>query len=96
MNEDGAEHLYSTDINEPIVNFGVSVLAATPGALIDPFVLGSKDENDVQGYAGIPTDVNGLTFDANVDVGAAGGSSRGCSASTSRSTRAPTRSPTSR
>ena len=72
MNEDGAEHLYSVDINEPIVNFGVSVLAATPGALIDPFVLGSKDENDVQGYAGIPTDVNGLTFDANVDVGAAG------------------------
>ena len=72
MNEDGAEHLYSVDINEPIVNFGVSVLASSPGALIDPFVLGSKDENDVQGYAGIPTDVNGLTFDANVDVGAAG------------------------
>ena len=72
MNEDGAEHLYSVDINEPIVNFGVSVLASSPGALIDPFVLGSKDENDVQGYAGIPTDVNGLTYDANVDVGAAG------------------------
>jgi minor extracellular serine protease Vpr len=72
MNEDGAEHLYSVDINEPIVNFGVSVLAASSGALIDPFVLGSKDENDVQGYAGIPTDVNGLTFDANIDVGAAG------------------------
>ena len=35
-------------------------------------MLGSKDENDVQGYAGIPTDVNALTFDANVDVGAAG------------------------
>jgi len=26
----------------------------------------------VQGYAGIPTDVNGLTYDVNVDVGAAG------------------------
>jgi subtilisin family serine protease len=72
MNEDGAEHLYSVDITEPIVNFGVSVLASSPGALIDPFVLGSKDENDVQGYAGIPTDVNPLTFDANVDIGAAG------------------------
>ncbi|MCW2964789.1 MAG: hypothetical protein JWO17_2041 [Actinomycetia bacterium] len=72
MNEDGAEHLYSVDINQPIVNFGVSVLAASTGALIDPFVLGSKDENDVQGYAGIPTDVNALTFDANLDVGAAG------------------------
>ena len=35
-------------------------------------MLGSKDENDVQGYAGIPTDVNALTYDANFDVGAAG------------------------
>jgi minor extracellular serine protease Vpr len=72
MDENGAEHLYSYDVNEPIVNFGVSILASTPGSLVDPFVLGSKDENDVQGYAGTPTDVNGLTFDANVDVGAAG------------------------
>jgi minor extracellular serine protease Vpr len=72
MNEDGSEHLYFTDVNQPIVNLGVSVLASGPGALIDPFVLGSKDENDVQGYAGIPTDVNALTFDLNVDVGAAG------------------------
>ena len=54
------------------MNFGVSVLAASAGALIDPFVLGSKDENDVQGYAGIPTDVNALTYDANIDIGAAG------------------------
>jgi minor extracellular serine protease Vpr len=72
MNEDGSEHLYSVEINQPIVNMGVSVLAATNNALIDPFVLGSKDENDVQGYAGIPTDVNALTFDSQLDVGAAG------------------------
>jgi len=72
MNEDGSEQLYSTEINEPVVNFGVSVLASTPGALIDPFVLGSPNENDVQGYAGTPTDINALTFDANVDIGAAG------------------------
>jgi subtilisin family serine protease len=72
MNEDGAEHLYYTDVTEPVVNFGVSVLASSPGALIDPFVLGSPDENDVQGYAGTPTDVNALTYDANIDIGAAG------------------------
>ena len=72
MNEDGAEHLYSIEIDQPVVNFGVSVLAASAGALIDPFVLGSKDENDVQGYAGIPTDVNALTFDGGLDIGAAG------------------------
>ena len=72
MNEDGSEHLYYTEINEPVVNFGVSVLASSPGALVDPFVLGSPDENNVQGYAGTPTDVNALTYDANIDIGAAG------------------------
>ena len=72
MNEDGSEHLYWTEIDAPVLNFGVSVIAATPGSLIDPFVLGSKDENDVQGYAATPTDVNGLTYDAQVDIGAAG------------------------
>jgi len=72
MNEDGSETLYYTDVIQPIVNFGVSILAESPGSLVDPFVLGSKDENDVQGYAGIPTDVNALTYDLNTDVGAAG------------------------
>jgi subtilisin family serine protease len=70
MDEDGAERLYSVDIEQPVANFGVSILAST--GLVDPFVLGSKDENDVQGYAGTPVDVNDLTFDAHVDVGAAG------------------------
>jgi subtilisin family serine protease len=70
MDEDGAEQLYSVDIEQPVANFGVSILAST--GLVDPFVLGSKDENDVQGYAGTPVDVNDLTFDAHVDVGAAG------------------------
>ena len=51
MNEDGSETLYSFEVDQPIVNFGVSVIGASAGALIDPFILGSKDENDVQGYA---------------------------------------------
>jgi minor extracellular serine protease Vpr len=72
MNEDGSEHVYFTDITQPVVNFGVSLLASSSGSVIDPFVLGSKDENDVQGYTGTPTNVNGLTFDSNLDVGAAG------------------------
>ena len=44
------------------MNFGVSVLIASANALVDPWVLGSKDENDVQGYAGTPVNVNPLTF----------------------------------
>jgi minor extracellular serine protease Vpr len=72
MNEDGSEHLYSLELDLPTVNFGVSVIAATPNSVVDPWVLGSKDENDVQGYAATPVDVNGLTYDANFDIGAAG------------------------
>lgn len=51
---------------------GVSVVRADEGAVIDPWLLGSKDENDVQGYAGTPVNVNPLTFDFRVDVGTAG------------------------
>jgi minor extracellular serine protease Vpr len=72
MNEDGSEHLYSYEIDQPTINFGVSVLLSTRGSLVDPFVLGSKDENDVQGYSATPTNINPLTFDYSADVGAAG------------------------
>ncbi len=54
MNEDGAEQLYVTHVDEPVANVGVSILTATPGSLVDPWLLGSNDENDVQGYAGTP------------------------------------------
>jgi len=72
MNENGSEHLYELSIDQPVVNFGVSVLLASNGSLVDPWVLGSKDENDVQGYSATPTDINPLTFDFGADVGAAG------------------------
>jgi subtilisin family serine protease len=74
MNEDGSEHLYTINLREPVSNFGVSVLEEGSGAAVDPFVLGSKDENDVQGYAGTPTNVNSLMYDANIDEGVAGAS----------------------
>ena len=72
MNEDGSEHLYEYSVDLPVINFGVSVPLSTPGSLIDPWLLGSKDENDVQGYGGTPVDINPLTFDFGADVGAAG------------------------
>jgi hypothetical protein len=72
MRQDGAERLYQIRLSEPAANFGVSVVAASEGAVIDPWLLGSKDENDVQGYAGTPVNVNPLTFDFRVDVGTAG------------------------
>jgi len=72
MREDGAEHVYSINLDQPAANFGVSMFATQPGALIDPWVLGSRDENDVQGYAGTPVNVNGFTFGYGADIGAAG------------------------
>ncbi|MDQ1475088.1 MAG: minor extracellular serine protease Vpr, partial [Actinomycetota bacterium] len=74
MQEDGAETVYVTLLDRPAVNIGVSVLAQTTGALIDPWYLGSLDENTVQGDAGTPVDVNALTFDFLGAVGAAGSS----------------------
>jgi Bacterial Ig domain/Subtilase family len=71
VNETGAEKLYVTHVNEPTVNLGVSVLISSPGSLIDPWLLGSRDENDVQGFAGTPVNVNNLMFDYDFDIGAA-------------------------
>ena len=71
VNEDGAETLYRIRLDEPAVNVGAAVIASSPGSLIHPWVLGSPDENDVQGYAGTPVNVNNLTVDFPLDIGAA-------------------------
>ena len=71
VNEVGAEKLYRIRIDDVVVNFGAAIVASSPGSLIHPWVLGSADENDVQGYAGTPVNVNNLTIDYPLDVGAA-------------------------
>ena len=73
MEQTGAERLYMKRVDEPVVNFGAAVIDASEGAAPDPWLLGSKDENDVQGYAGTPLNVNAYTIDYRADVGAAGG-----------------------
>ena len=72
VNENGAETLYRIRLDEPAVNVGAAVIVSTPGSLIHPWFLGSADENDVQGYAGLPVNVNNLTIDYPLDIGAAG------------------------
>ena len=72
VNEDGAETLYRIRLDEPAINVGAAVIASSPGSLIHPWFLGSPDENDVQGYAGLPVNVNNLTIDYPLDIGAAG------------------------
>jgi subtilisin family serine protease len=73
MVEDGTEHLYRYSLNAPAANFGVAVWLSTPaGAQIFPWVLGAPSEDQVQGFAGTPVNVNGLMFDYRIPVGAAG------------------------
>jgi hypothetical protein len=73
MNEKGKEHLYVTTLPKTVVNFGVAVESESTGALIDPWLLASADENTVQGYAGTPVNVNGIMLDYQGDIGVAGG-----------------------
>jgi hypothetical protein len=49
----------------------VAVIAAGQGALVEPWFLGSLNENDVQGYSGTPVNVNALTFEYQFDNGVA-------------------------
>jgi subtilisin family serine protease len=71
VEEIGAERVYRLRIDEPAVNAGAAVVASSPGSLVHPWMLGSPDENDVQGYAGTPVNVNNLTIDFPLDIGAA-------------------------
>ena len=72
VNETGAEKLYRIRIDDLVANLGAAVVSSSPGSTIHPWVLGSPDENDVQGYAGTPVNVNNLTIDYPLDIGAAG------------------------
>jgi subtilisin family serine protease len=80
--EDGAEHVYSIDVPAKTVNFGAVVTnpsidieapirdllsAVSP---IHPWLLGSLDENNVQGYGGTPVNQNGYMPDYIFNVGA--------------------------
>ncbi|HSC51517.1 MAG TPA: S8 family serine peptidase [Gaiellaceae bacterium] len=71
FDENGAEHVYTVRVSEHAANAGVAVVASSPNALVEPWFLGSLNENDVQGYPGTPVNVNGLTFEYQFDNQAA-------------------------
>ena len=85
VNDDGKEKVYSLTITKQAVNAGVVVVKPTPklGASvtallssnqpIHPWFMGSLDENDVLGYAGIPVNVNETLPDFLYSLGASGG-----------------------
>lgn len=85
VNDDGRETVYSLNIPRQAVNAGVVVerpalrINASIEALlssnqpIHPWFLGSLDENDVLGYAGIPNNSNGQMPDFLFNTGTAGG-----------------------
>ncbi len=85
VNDDGKEKIYSLTITKQAVNAGVVVVKPEPkldasitallssNQPIHPWFMGSLDENDVLGYAGIPVNVNGSLPDFLYSIGAAGG-----------------------
>ena len=85
VNDDGREKVYTLDIARQAVNAGVVIdrpalrldagitAQLSSNAPIHPWFLSSLDENDVQGYSGIPVNSNGLMPDFLRNVGAAGG-----------------------
>ena len=85
VNDDGREKIYSLEIQRQAVNAGVVVTRPAPkldasitallssNGPIHPWFLGSLDENDVLGYAGIPVNVNGQLPDFLYSIGTAGG-----------------------
>jgi minor extracellular serine protease Vpr len=84
VNDTGSEKVYSIDIPQGVVNAGAVITdpalrvnapvqsLLTSNAPVHPWFLGSLDENDVLGYAGIPVNANGLMPDFIFNVGAAG------------------------
>jgi subtilisin family serine protease len=71
FNEDGAEQVYTVRVSEHVANAGTAIIASAPDALVEPWFLGSLNEDDVQGYPGTPVNVNGLTFEYQFDNQAA-------------------------
>ncbi len=63
VDETGAEHVYAVTVKQQAINVGVTVVAQSANTEIDPWFLGARDENAVQGYTGTPVNVNGLMLD---------------------------------
>jgi minor extracellular serine protease Vpr len=82
LEEHGKEQLYFVDVSGRVANIGVTVVdppldvrASFEDLLIapiHPWLLGSLDENDVQGSAGTPVNQNGFAPDYLLDIRTAG------------------------
>jgi len=72
MDDSGKERLYVTTLSKTVVNFGAAITSESPNSLVEPWALAAPDENTVLGYAGTPTDVNGIMADYRADIGVAG------------------------
>jgi hypothetical protein len=84
VNDDGKEKVYSIDVPQGAVNAGAVITSPAlrvgapveellgSGARPHPWFLGSLDENDALGYAGMPSNANNLMPDFIFNVAAAG------------------------
>jgi minor extracellular serine protease Vpr len=82
LDEHGSEQVFHIDVTGRVANIGVTVVEPPLDirasfedlliAPIHPWLLGSLDENDVQGYAGTPINQNGFAPDYLLDIRTAG------------------------
>ena len=71
LREVGGERVFRFDLPAAAVNAGVAVVPNDPDTVVDPFILGARDESSVLGLAATPVTANGLLPSAGQRDGAA-------------------------
>ena len=54
----GPERVFRVIVSAGVANFGVAIVSARPGVLVQPRVVTGADENRLTGYAGLPIVLN--------------------------------------
>ncbi len=68
----GPERVFRVMIPRGVANFGVAIVSARPGVLVQPRVVTGVDENRLTGYAGLPLVLNPYLASFNTAVPSAG------------------------
>ena len=68
----GPERVFRITVPRGVANFGVAIVSARPGVLVQPRVVAGVDENRLTGYAGLPLVLNPYLASFNTAVPSAG------------------------
>ena len=68
----GPERVFRVNVPAGVANFGVAIVSASPGVLVQPRIVAGVDENRLTGYAGLPIVLNPYLASFNDAVASAG------------------------